>query len=177
MAFKIDYNGQGFVKFQDVKLEGILGNKDADEYIAKALPMHCETVPDLTNKQVEFWKGPRIPVEAQKNFYIVRIETMFTIKEGEEPFVRYRERDLMRSKNLFGINSNHNMKDRGWTVLATSDVYDKRTEEYYDAYYDENGKLVDAKVILTLGKDDFLLFKEKHDIRRMKILDGCYFYE
>lgn len=175
-ALKVDYTGHGYAQYADVKLEDGFGAKNADEYISKALPMHCELTYDLTGKQIGFWSGEDIPSEAMDSFFIVRLETMFTVKDGVTPFIRYRERDFLRKKIAFDMSADHNFRDSGWTVLSTSDVYDKGTDKYYPKYIDKNGDLVDAVVILTLGKDDYLLFKETHDIRHLKVLDGCYFY-
>lgn len=173
--FKVDYTGHGYASYANIVLGEEYGAKNADIYIAKALPMHSAMTYDLEDKKVVFWKGSKIPTEAHDSFYIVQIETMFNIKEGCVPFVRYRERDFLRVPFMRGTNNNHNMKDEGWTILSTSDVYDKATDKYYSKYYDRNGELVDAKVILTLGKDDYFLFQEKHNIKYLKVLNGCYF--
>lgn len=170
-TFKVDFVGHGFADYANIHLNDSYGAKNADTYISKALPMHCDMTYDLKGKEAVFWKGGRIPAKAKKSFYIVRIETMFDLKEGYEPFVRYRERDFMRVPFLLDIDNSHNFKTKGWFVLSTSDVYDKAT----DKYYDKDKQLVDAKVILTLGKEDYELFQETYDIRYLKVLDGCYF--
>ena len=100
---------------------------------------------------------------------------MFTVKAGVTPFVRYKKRDLLRNSHLFEISKTNNLRDYEGTILATSDIRDSRTNKYYSQYMDFGGNIVDATVVLTLGKDDFLLFKELHDIRYLKVLDGCYF--
>lgn len=175
-ALKIDFVGYGYVQYADFKLTNEYGAKNADEYISKALPMYSELTYKLDGKKIAFWRGEEIPTMAMENFFIVRIETMFTVKEGVDPFVRYREYNLLRNPSIYNPNNNYNLKGSGWTVLATSDIYNSQTQKYYSSYRDKNGEIVDAKVILTLGKDDFLLFKETHDIRYLKVLDGCYFY-
>jgi len=174
-ALRIDYKGCGYACYADIKLPEKFGAKNADKYIAKALPMYCNTVVELYNKRPIFWNGADIPLDARERFYIVRIETMFNVKEGEEPFIRYREKDFLRNGLNLGMNDNRNFKDNGWTILSTSDVYSRKDNKYYSKYLDRNGKAVNATVILTLGKDDYLLFKERYDIRYLKILDGCYF--
>lgn len=173
--FKVDFVGHGFVSYADIQLNDSYGSKNAEIYIAKALPMHCDMTYDLTGKEATFWKGARIPTKAKKSFYIVRIETMFNVKEGCEPFVRYRERDYMRVPFFGDTDNSHNFKTKGWTILSTSYVFDRATDKYYEKYYDKDGQLVEAKVILTLGKEDYELFQETHDIRYLKVLDGCYF--
>lgn len=173
--FKVDFIGHGFAKYAGIKLEDRFGSKNADMYLSKGLPMHCEINYDLTGKDAVFWKGARIPAKAKNNFYVIRIETMFDVKDGCEPFVRYREQDLMRVPFLQGTDNHHNSITKGWTILSTSDVYDRATNKYYNQYYDDNHKVVDAKVILTLGKEDYELFQENYNIRYLKVLDGCYF--
>lgn len=175
-AFKVDYSGYGYSQYADIKLGDMYGAKNADMYISNALPMYCAMSYELKGKSVKFWSGSEIPMDALDSFFIVRIETMFNVKKDVEPFVRYRKVDLLRKSTISGIDINQTAKGRGWTVLSTSDVYDKSTDAYYSKYYDENGELVDATVILTLGKNDYLLFKERYDITYLKILDGCYFY-
>ena len=173
--FKVDYRGYGFAQYEDILLEKSFGSYNADEYISKALPMYCEDKIDSEGKTLKFWKGTRVPKKVGDSFYIIRIECSFYIKEGMEPFVRYRETDCLRNFSIGVMNNNHNLKNKGWTVLATSDIYDKKSGKYYSQHVDKNGKIVDARVILTLGKEDFLLFKERYEIQYLKILDGCYF--
>ena len=176
--FKVDYQGYGFAQYADITLDESFGSRNADEYISKALPMYCEKMIDFKEKTPQFWKGEDVPKNAKDLFYIVRIKTSFSLKEGMEPFVRYRERDILdiyRTENIFAIDNNHNIKDRGWTILATSDLYDKKTDKYYSTYRDAYGKIVAATVTVSLGKDDYLLFKERYNIRYIEILDGCYF--
>lgn len=173
--FKVDYHGYGFAQYADITLDESFGSLNADEYISKALPMYCEKMIDFNKKTPKFWKGKDVPKNARKQFYIVRIKASFSLKDGVEPCVRYREMDFLRSENLFAIDNNRNFIDRGWTLLETSDIYDKENDKYYSEYIDLNGKKVDASVIVSLGKDDYLLFKERYNIRYIEILDGCYF--
>ncbi len=173
--FKVDYQGYGFAQYADITLDESFGSHNADEYISKALPMYCEKMIDFKGKTPQFWKGEDIPKNVRKLFYIIRIRTSFLLKEGMEPCIRYRERDILRIRNIFMIDNNHNIKDKGWTILATSDIYDKKNKKYYSKYRDANGKIVDATVTISLGKDDYLLFKERYNIRYLEVLDGCYF--
>ena len=174
-AFSVDFKGHGFAQFADINLGEDFGSKNADIYIAKALPMFCKSDYSILNKQPIFWKGKKIPQEAKNAFYIVRIKAQFNIKSGEKPFIRYREYDLMRRKMIEDITESNNLRDEGYIVLSTSDVYDKKTGQYYSKYYNMNGKLVDADVILSLGRDDYKLFHSFYDISKEVILDGCYF--
>lgn len=72
--FKVDYQGYGFVQYADITLDKSFGSRNADEYISKALPMHCEKTIDF-KKPPRFWTGKDIPKNARKLFYIVRIKT------------------------------------------------------------------------------------------------------
>ena len=56
---------------------------------------------DFKEKTPQFWKGGHVPKNARKSFYIVRINTSFSLKEGMEPCVRYRERDILRTDKYF----------------------------------------------------------------------------
>lgn len=171
----IDFNGYGFPQYSSIALDKSFGSHNADEYISKALPMHCEATTDLSGKMPHFWNGSQIPVHANHLFYIVRIKASFSIKDGMEPFVRYREKDLLRCQNLSRVNENHNFKDFGWEILSTSDIYDVKRNQYFSTYSFLNGDVVAATVIISLGKEDYFLFKERYSIRHLEILDGCYF--
>ena len=92
-----------------------------------------------------------------------------------EPFVRYRETDALRSQAAFAKDNNHGFA-KNWTVLKTSDIYDPVKNKYYSVYEDTQGNVAEARVILSLGRDDFLLFKKTYTVWYMEILDGCYFY-
>lgn len=170
-----DFNGYGFPQYSSITLDKSFGSHNADEYISKALPMHCEATTDLRGKMPHFWKGSQIPVNANHLFYIVRIKASFSIKDGMEPFVRYREKDLLRCQNLFTVNENHNFNDCSWKILATSDIYDERSNKYISKYKLANSNVVAETVVVSLGKEDYLLFKECYSIRHLEILDGCYF--
>lgn len=174
-SIKVDFTGHGYAQYAGIELTEEFGSQNADEYISKALPMYCDVTIELEGKIPKFWRGLDMPSEARNSFYIIRIETMFNVKKGVEPFIRYRERDIMRNDVMCGMNNNHNLKDYDWKVLATSDIYDKKTNKYYSKYKDYKGNICDAMVTLTLGKDDYLLFKERYNIYYLKILDGCYF--
>ncbi len=174
-ALKVDYAPYEYAKYATIELAESFGASNAYKYISKALPMYSSKKINFEGKTPIFWSGEEKPKEPPKGFYIVRVETMFRIKEGNTPFVRYRESDLFRCPyKTTGTDYNYLERDK-MCVLETSDIYDSKTKEYYSKYYDREGKLVDAKVILTLGREDYLLFREIYDIWYLKILDGCYF--
>jgi len=175
---KIDYRGYGFCRFASVELTADFGAENADEYISKAFPLYGGRACCLDGKRVIFWKGTEIPEAAKASFHILRIETMFDLKKDGEPFVRYKERDLLREPiSLSRINNENNFLYRNGIVLKTSDIYDMKRGRYYSRYTGADGQVVDAKVILTLAGEDFQRFQEQYDIRYLKILDGCYFTE
>lgn len=109
-----------------------------------------------------FWVGNFIPNEALKNnrYYFVRIKTRFYLKPNYLPFIQ--------------IKSNYLYK--GTVALESSDVYDKKTDKYYDHYYDKAGNLHDTRVELTLTMTDFILMKEHYELVDFEIIDGCYFF-
>ena len=174
-SIKVDYVGYGYAQYANIELTEDFGSKNADEYISKALPMYSDAAIQLEGKNPRFWKGSDIPQEVEHSFFIIRIETMFNVKDGFEPFVRYREFDWMRLYKIGWLDDTHNLKTRNCMVLSTSDAYDSSRSRYFSKYIDFNGNLRDATVILTLGREDYQLFRERYDIRYLKILDGCYF--
>lgn len=109
-----------------------------------------------------FWVGNFIPDEALKSnrYYFVRIKTRFYLKPNYLPFIQ--------------IKGNYLYK--GTEALESSDVYDKKTDKYYDHYYDKAGNLHDTRVELTLTMTDFILMKEHYELVDFEILDGCYFF-
>lgn len=109
-----------------------------------------------------FWTGNFIPDKALKpnRYYFVRVKTRFYLKPNKLPFIQ--------------IKGNHLYK--GTEALVSSDVYDKKTDRYYDHYYDGNNNLKDTRVELTLTMTDYILFKEHYELVDFEILDGCYFF-
>lgn len=109
-----------------------------------------------------FWSGNIIPDKALETdiYYFVRIKTRFYLKENMLPFIQ------IKSSLLYN----------GTEALESSDVYDKKTEQYYTHYYDINGNLTDTRVELTLTMTDFELMKEHYELVDFEILDGCWFY-
>ncbi|MBR6377449.1 MAG: hypothetical protein IKS05_06775 [Oscillospiraceae bacterium] len=177
-AFKNDFNGYIDREYVEVKLPQDYGAETADEYLSKALPMFSAMKTSIIGKKPIFWKGPNVPPEINSHFYVMRIETMFDIKPGEAPFVRYREADLSRALIVSPVvNESHNFLNRRWVVLETSDIIDSKTGQKYSKTKNIDGKVVMATVILTLGREDYLLFRDRYNIRHMKILDGCYFLD
>ena len=108
-----------------------------------------------------FWFGNYIPNEALNplNYYFIRIKTKFRLKEGKLPFVQVKHTYMYRTTEM----------------LETSDIYNPKTKEYCDKYYDINGNLVDAVVTLTLTMTDYKLFLEHYDTENLEIISGCYF--
>lgn len=108
-----------------------------------------------------FWCGDYIPEKAQENnnFYFIRIKTQFKLKKGKLPFIQIKNNLLYRPTEM----------------LKTSDIYDKKSGNYYEYYKDSNGNTQKAIVTLTLTQEDYKLILEHYDLYNFKILDGCYF--
>lgn len=109
-----------------------------------------------------FWKGNIIPDVALSDdkYYFVRVKTRFYIKPDKLPFIQ------IKSSLLY----------KGTEALETSDVYDKRTGEYYTHYTDKDGNIHDTRVELVLTMTDYELLKEHYELVDFEILDGCWFY-
>lgn len=109
-----------------------------------------------------FWSGniiPDIALEPNKYFF-VRIKTRFYIKKNMLPFVQ------IKSSYLY----------KGTEALETSDIYDKKTDQYYTHWKDKDGNLHDTRVELVLTMTDFQLLKEHYELVDFEILDGCWFF-
>lgn len=176
----IDFHGYGFPQFSDWKLDKEhYGSSNLDEYISDALPSYFGRTID-ERAHVYCWRGDYIPQEAweQDRYYIIRFVAVFHIKPGEEPFVYFRsDTNLTRIPMTKGDGPQPFQRRKRSVLLSTSDIYNAKDGKYYSEYIDFKGKLRKADVILTLGKDDFELFKIRYDIQEFRILDGCYFVE
>ena len=122
--------------------------------------MHSESGNKYPIGLPKFWRGNAIPAEALAfdSYYFVRISTRFYLKPGKLPFIQIKNTLLYK----------------GTESLETSDIYDKKTGEYY-AYYTKNGQEFPATVTLTLTMTDFELLREHYFLEDFEILDGCYF--
>lgn len=109
-----------------------------------------------------FWTGNFIPDKALEpnKYYFVRIKTRFYLKPNYLPFIQI--------KGHFFYNGNE--------ALESSDVYDKKTNQYYDHYYNAKGELCDTRLELVLTMTDYNLLKEHYELVDFEILDGCWFY-
>lgn len=109
-----------------------------------------------------FWTGNGIPNEAlgDNKYYFVRIKTRFYIKPGYLPFVQ------IKGSLLY----------KGTECLMSTDVYDPKTQRYYDRYRDKAGNVHDTRVELTLTMTDYHLLKEHYELVDFEILDGCWFF-
>lgn len=109
-----------------------------------------------------FWQGNKIPdvALADDRYYFVRVKTRFYIKPNKLPFIQ------IKSSFLY----------KGTESLETSDVYDKRTNQYYTHWTDKDGSIHDTRVELVLTMTDYELLKEHYELVDFEILDGCWFY-
>lgn len=192
-----DYYESLFPDIYNIELEELIyGHKNAGEYIRKSYKGGwCYVVKDKTDKiyhngttadvnslypsmmhsesgnyypigEPRFWKGNFIPDYAKWNdvinqprYYFVRFKCKFKIKDGYLPFIQ------IKGTRLYQSNES----------LTTSDVYDFKTNRYYDKYINFDGEVVDVKPTLTLTMTDYELFCEHYNIYDLEILDGCYF--
>ena len=109
-----------------------------------------------------FWCGNFIPDKALRDnaYYFIRVKTRFYLKEGMLPFIQIKSSFLYKSAES----------------LETSDVYDEKTNKYYNHYTDINGNIVDTRVELVLTMTDYELIKEHYELVDFEIIDGCWFY-
>lgn len=107
----------------------------------------------------EFENHLRLCNDKTKYFYFIRIRTRFYIKKNMLPCIQ--------------IKGNYFYKPEEW--LETSDIFDYKTNSYYDKYYDLDGNLQKAKVTLTLTCTDYELIKKHYNLVDCEILDGCIF--
>ena len=182
-----------FPKLQDIPIdENIYGAATADEYIrnsyhggwcylvegASGKVYHNGTTADVNSLYPSmmhsdsgnyypfgkpmFWTGPLIPVQALKpnRYYFVRIRCHFYLKKGKLPFIQIKNNRLYKSTEM----------------LKTSDVYNKKTKQYYKTWKDKDGNIHDTKMTITMTMTDYQLFKEHYDTEDFEILDGCWFY-
>ena len=107
----------------------------------------------------KFWTGNFIPDEAKDKYYFIRIKTTFKLKPGKLPFIQIKG-DLLYIGN---------------ECLESSNIYDRKTKQYYSTYIDFDGNEVEPRPELTLTMTDYKLFLEHYDVTNFEILDGCYF--
>lgn len=100
-----------------------------------------------------------IPAEALQpdRFYFVRIRTRFYLKEGHLPFIQLKG----------------DMHYNGNEMLESSDV--ELNGEKCAFYTDFDGKVVPARVTMTLTQTDYDLIRDHYYLVDFEILDGCYF--
>lgn len=124
--------------------------------------MHSESGNRYPVGKPKFWKGDYIPEEALKpnKYYFVRVKTRFYLKKDRLPFIQIKGSFLYK----------------GTESLESSDVYDKKTDAYYETWTDEVGNVHDTRVELVLTMTDWALMQEQYELVDCEILDGCYFY-
>ncbi len=168
-----DYKGFGFPQFADDKLAiNDYGSNSVDEYLSLAFPTTLPVTYVIDKTKPVFWREsfPNTEEFKMSPLSIVRIETSFAIKAGETPYVRAKRLSLLYKTTRNNIIE---YPEKG-QVMATSDV-EIKGRLYARGPQIGNDKEDWYKIVLTLTMDDYELFKQKHDIRYLKILDGCYF--
>lgn len=180
-----------FPDLSKIELNGEHGSDNADQYIRRSYKgAWCYVVPEKAGKiyykgltadvnslypsvmhsdsgnyypvgTPHFWAGNNIPEKCNGKYFFVRIKTRFYLKEGYLPCIQ--------------IKGNHLYNPTEW--LKTSDVWDNKTEKYYDKYYSPDGELHDTRVEMTLTCTDYQLIKEHYDLIDFEILDGAWFFQ
>lgn len=109
----------------------------------------------------ELWRGNYIPESAWKetNYFFVRFRCRFYLKQKHLPTVQI--------KGIPGY--------KGTRWLDSSRVYNEKDGKYYEEFYDDFGRLRQARPLLVMSKPDFELFTEHYDVEDMTIYDGMIF--
>lgn len=116
--------------------------------------MHSESGNEYPIGLPSWWKGNYIPDEARKEhtYFYIRIRTRFYLKKNMLPFIQ------IKGSFLYP----------GTASLTTSDVDGNSMIDWF-------GKLVPARVTLTLTMTDYEMFVKHYDVEDFEIIDGCYF--
>lgn len=103
----------------------------------------------------------RIPEKCWNDdiYFFIHLKTRFYLKKNKLPFIQVK----------------NNLMYRGNECLETSDIYDRKTGQYYRYNKDGTGNIVPAIVELTLTKTDYILMLEHYDLEDTEIIDGCWF--
>lgn len=112
---------------------------------------------EACRKELEYLDNMSRFMGIQK-YYFIRLRSRFYLKEDHLPCIQ--------------IKGNVAYNPTEW--LATSD-YKGRDGKYYTHYYDEQGRLIEAKPTLTLTQTDFLLIRDHYHLVDLELLDGCWF--
>ena len=167
----------------------VYGSSNADEYIRNSYHGGwCYVVPEKANKVIHNGLTadvnslyPSVMSSESGSCYPIGMPTFFKgeipkqcFNEGFYFFVRIKTRFYIKKDKLPCIQIKHNFMYRPTEWLTTSDIRDKNGK-YHKQYYDLNGQLQDATVILTLTMTDYKLIQEHYDLVDTEILDGCYF--
>jgi hypothetical protein len=191
-GFYKDFNGFGFPEFSKILIDREkYGASNIDEYISYAFPSYCDMDVDLSNCKPYMWEG-NVPDKVLEDdcFFIVRIETSFTLKDGEEPCVRLKKPDIFHKwDDLFSSfycnrlgerlldDDENNKRVQMGKLICTSDYYDEKTDRFCSMLKDKYGRISPITVKLSLTYNDLLLFNDRYDIRGIKYLDGCCFWK
>lgn len=122
--------------------------------------MHSESGNRYPVGAPAFWVG-NIPDYVYKNdyYFFVRIRTEFKIKDGFLPCIQ--------------IKNNPFYKPTEW--LETSEIFNRKTGEYTNAYINQNGEYEIAKVDMVLTCTDYKLICEHYDLFNTEIIGGVAF--
>lgn len=173
-ALSVDFIGYGFPQFSDFQIDrDKYGASSADEYVSNSIPSFFNCPISIEKKLVpHFWTGP-IPTRIRNNLkyqYVVRIRTAFRIKDGEEPFVRYKP-----SIRATSLDNHNNLLLNEGLIISCSDCEDQSVGDYLPTRTGKDGKSYLITTTVTLTRDDFIKFGQTHNIWFLDVLDGCYF--
>ena len=174
--WSIDFKGYGFPQFnKDLILFEEYGAHCVDEYLYKAMPSAFGKPENEVIKDAPiFWKGG-IPTEIKgkdKINYIVRARAAFCIKDGKEPFYRYKGFDYGPSEK--GLDDDNNLAFRNGKVIKDSFHYKYKEDKWYSHYLDKDGKERMTLLTISIAKADIPMFFDVYDVNEFIVLDGCY---
>ena len=100
----------------------------------------------------------------------MRIRTAFRIKDGEEPFVRYKP-----SIRAISLDNHNNLLLNEGLIISCSDCEEQSAGNYPPTRTGKDGKSYLITTTVTLTRDDFIKFGQTHNIWLLEVVDGCYF--
>lgn len=170
---EIDYKGYGFPAFskdyvvtREIKKSSLLSGTPekhtVDEYLYWGLPSTFGISTDEHPVSLPtFWKGD-IPNNIKNNSsvnYVLRANAIFSIKNGEIPFLKYKiQTSIMHRSGHF--DNENNLLYKNGVILSNS--------------YDHPLIAPNQPLIISISKADIPYFFERYKVDSFDIIDGCY---
>lgn len=170
---EIDYKGYGFPAFskdyvvtREIKKSSLLSGTPekhtVDEYLYWGLPSTFGISTDEHPVSLPtFWKGD-IPNNIKNNSsvnYVLRANAIFSIKNGEIPFLKYKiQTSIMHLPGHF--DNENNLLYKNGVILSNS--------------YDHPLIAPNQPLIISISKADIPYFFERYKVDSFDIIDGCY---